>query len=109
MLAAKLYSNFCADFFPPGPELLQIHRSRISLHYARAGYCYPTVRLPHYLSSLAGLSARIYQTVHDGTLAFLVVISSTRKAAKQSVQESEQSQNTRKIPRLDMAEVADIH
>ena len=38
-------------------------------------YDYPTIRLPHSFSNLAGLSTRIYQTVHDGTLAFFIVVS----------------------------------
>ena len=106
MLAAEHYPDLFADFALPRQKLLEIHRSTISLHSAKANYNYPTIRLPHYLSQLAGMPTRIYQTVYEGALAFLVVISSTRKAAKQSVQKSEQSQNTRKIPRLDMAEIA---
>jgi len=54
--------------------LLEVHRSKISLHHAKADYDYPTIRLPHYLSPLAGMSTRIYQTVHEGALAFLVVV-----------------------------------
>jgi hypothetical protein len=61
-------------------ELLEIHRSKISLHRAKAGYDYPTIRLPHTSSVLAGLPTKIYQTVHEGALAFLVVISHTAKA-----------------------------
>jgi len=59
----------------PESALIEIYRSKISLHRAKAGYGYPTIRLPHTFSKLAGLSARIYQTVHDGALAFLVVVS----------------------------------
>ena len=58
-----------------GHELLEIHRSKISLHHAKADYNYPTIRLPHTLSMLAGLPTRIYQTVHKGALAFLMVVS----------------------------------
>jgi hypothetical protein len=65
MLAAEQYSSQFADVALPKREPLQIHRSRISIHHAKAGYSYPTVQLPHYLSSLAGLSKRIYQAVHD--------------------------------------------
>jgi hypothetical protein len=64
--------------------LLEIHRSKISLHRAKEGYSYPTIRLPHTFSLLAGLSTRVYQTVHDGTLAFLVVISPNENTAKGS-------------------------
>jgi hypothetical protein len=56
-------------------ELLKIHRSRISLTRARAGYDYPTIRLPFAFSRLIGPSTQICQTVHDGALAFLVVVS----------------------------------
>ena len=41
----------------------------------KTDYSYPTIRLPHTLSVLSGLPTQIYQTVHDGVLAFLVVIS----------------------------------
>jgi hypothetical protein len=74
-----------ADYYPPqyvglpNRELFEIHRSKISLHRAKAGYNYPTLWLPHTLSKLAGLPTRIYQTVHDGALAFLVVVSSTSR------------------------------
>jgi len=105
VLTAQQYSSQFADVALPKREPLQIHHGRISLHHAKAGYDYPTIRLPRYLSSLAGLSTRIYQTVHQEALAFLVVVSSNRKATEQSAQKSEQGQNKRQIPRLDMAEV----
>jgi len=57
----------------PKHELFEIHHSTISTHHAKEGYDYPTIRLPHTFSTLAGLSTSIYQTVHDGALAFLVV------------------------------------
>ncbi|MGZ4936797.1 MAG: hypothetical protein ACXV4C_09675, partial [Halobacteriota archaeon] len=41
-----------------------------------------TVRLPHQFSCLSGLSTRIYQIVHHGALAFLVVVSPTEKTEK---------------------------
>ena len=65
----------------PESALLEIHRSKISLHHAKNGYNYPTVRLPYTFSRLAGLSTRIYQTVQDGALAFLVVISARKNAS----------------------------
>ena len=46
----------------PKHELLEIRRSKISLHHAKEGYSYPTSRLPYKFSQLAGLSTRIYQT-----------------------------------------------
>ena len=76
MLAVEHYPDVLADAILHKHELLEIHRSKISLHHAKADYDYPTIRLPHSFSNLAGLSARIYQTVHDGSLAFLVVVSS---------------------------------
>ncbi len=82
MLVAEHYSGLFADAAPPNLELLEVHRSKISLHHAKVGYSYPTIRLPHTLSTLSGLPTRIYQTVHDGALAFLVVIS--KGAAKES-------------------------
>jgi hypothetical protein len=75
MLAAERSPHIFADVNQPKKELLEIYRSKISLHYAKADYSYPTIRLPHTLSKLAGLSTRIYQTMHDGSLAFLVVAS----------------------------------
>ncbi|MGZ4928837.1 MAG: hypothetical protein ACXV76_11295, partial [Halobacteriota archaeon] len=71
MLAAESYANSLSTYEAAASE---IHRSKISLHRAKAGYDYPTVRLPHQFSCLAGLTTRIYQTVHKGALAFLVVL-----------------------------------
>jgi hypothetical protein len=73
----------------PQHELLEIHRSKISLHHARTDYNYPTIRLPHTFSMLAGLRTRIYQTVHDGALAFLVVVSSPYEGEERSAKKSE--------------------
>jgi hypothetical protein len=63
-------------------EPLEIHRSKISLHHTKAGYDYPTIRLPHSFSILAGLSSRISQTIYDGSLAFLTVVSPTENASE---------------------------
>jgi hypothetical protein len=71
--ATEHYLNFHPDHAAP----LEVHRSKISLTRAKVGYDYPTIRLPFAFSGLIGLSTRIYQTVHDGALAFLVVVSST--------------------------------
>jgi hypothetical protein len=84
MLAAEHYSELFTDVALPKNELLEIHRSKISLHHAKAGYDYPTIRLPHTFSKLAGLSTRIYQTGHEGAPAFLVIISPNEKALKSS-------------------------
>ncbi len=77
MLEAEHYPDLFSDFVMPRHELLEIYRSKISLHHAKKGYDYPSIRLPHRHSKLAGLPTRIYQTVHDGALAFLVVIAGT--------------------------------
>jgi len=86
MLVADHYQDLRRDYAMPNCELLEIHRSKISLHHAKAGYGYPVIRLPFTVSKLAGLWTRIYQTVHDGALAFLVVVSgaATEKGANQS-------------------------
>ena len=63
-------------------ELFEMYSCKISRHEAKKGYSYPTIRLPHTLSMLAGLSTKIYQTVHEGALAFLVVISPKENAAE---------------------------
>lgn len=80
MLAAEHCPDLFANVAPSKDELLEIHHSKISLHRAKTGYNYPTIRLPHTFSRLAGLPTRIYQTVHKGALALLVVISPNEKA-----------------------------
>jgi hypothetical protein len=79
MLAAEHCPYY--DGAMPNHELLEVHRSKISIHHAKAGYDYPAIRLPFTLSGLAGLPTRIYQTVHEGALAFLVVVSLTSKSS----------------------------
>jgi hypothetical protein len=84
MLATEHYPYH--DGVMPNHELLEVHHSKISLHHAKAGYDYPAIRLPFTFSKLAGLSTHIYQTIHDGALAFLIVVSSaaTEEGANQS-------------------------
>jgi len=105
MLAAEHYPGHFADFALPRQKLLEIHRSTISLHYAKPNYNYPMIRLPYYLAPLVGMPTRIYQTVHDGALAFLVVVSSTRKAAKINAKLEKNTTKDAKSLRLDMAKV----
>jgi hypothetical protein len=82
MLTAEYNSNSFADVARlSNHELLEVHHSKISIHHAKAGYD-PAIRLPFTFSKLAGLPTRIYQTVHDGALAFLVVMSSTSAASE---------------------------
>jgi hypothetical protein len=76
MLAADHYPDLHLDVAISNRQLFEIHHSKISLTRAKKGYDYPTIRLPFAFSRLIGLSTRIYQTVHDGALAFLVVVSS---------------------------------
>jgi hypothetical protein len=48
---------------------------KILAHHAKAGYDYPTIRLPFTFSGLIGRSTRMFQTDCNGALAFLVVLS----------------------------------
>ncbi|MGA2885746.1 MAG: hypothetical protein ABSE80_11395 [Halobacteriota archaeon] len=89
MLAAEHYSDISTGGALPRTELLEVHRSKISLHHAKANYNYPTIRLPHTFSKLAGLRTHIYQTVHNGALAFLVVVSSSNKSEEENKKKSE--------------------
>ena len=56
------------------PALCEIQGSTIRAHHAKAGFDYPTIRLPASFSNLIGLPTRIYQTLYNGTTAFLVVV-----------------------------------
>jgi hypothetical protein len=85
MQAVNLDSNFVAGFTLLKNELREIWLRRISLQHAKAGYSYPTIRLPHTFSMLAGLPIKIYQTIHNGVLAFLVVISPKEKALESRI------------------------
>ncbi len=82
MLAAKVYHKSVLN--SNDSALSEIYSSTISLHHAKKGYNYPTIRLPHTFTKLAGLPTRIYQTVHNGALAFLVVISPDERAINSS-------------------------
>jgi hypothetical protein len=104
MLAADHYPYH--DVALPNDELIEIHRSKISLHHAKTDYSYPTIRLPHTFSALTGLSTQIFQTVHKGALAFLVVVSPAVTATKRSAEQLENVKLNVKSLRLDMAEVA---
>jgi hypothetical protein len=100
MLLAVHYPDLFTERALPKHELFEVHHCRISLHHARPGYSYPTIRLPHTFSKLAGLSTRIYQTVHEGALAFLVVVSPAYKAAEKSAIKSENASKSAKSPAL---------
>jgi len=88
MLAASSYLSPVADGQNPESALKEIHRSKVSLHHAKTGYDYPTIRLPHTFTQLAGLSTRIYQTMCDGALAFLVVVSQSGGTDKNELKEN---------------------
>ncbi|MGA3198162.1 MAG: hypothetical protein ABSD89_02020 [Halobacteriota archaeon] len=83
--ARIMLANATEPYFYPNhvTQPLEIHRSKISLTRAGAGYDYPTIRLPFAFSRLIGLSTRIYQTIHDA-LAFLVVVASQSSPNKSS-------------------------
>jgi hypothetical protein len=97
MLAAEHYPFH--DGAMPNHKLLEVHRSKISVHHAKAGYDYPAIRLPFTFSALIGLPTRIYQTVHDGALAFLVVISKS-VATENNAEQSETAEIRVKSPAL---------
>jgi hypothetical protein len=105
MLAAEHYPDLFVNVAPPENELLEIHHTKISLHHAKAGYDYPSIRLPFAFSGLKGLSTRVYQTVHNGALAFLVVVSSFDKDGEEIAKKSKNAKLSAKSPHLDMAEV----
>ncbi|MGZ4944107.1 MAG: hypothetical protein ACXV6K_07500 [Halobacteriota archaeon] len=105
MLAAESYDKSVLN--SRDPALSEIYSGTISLHHAKEGYDYPTIRLPHTLSRLAGLSTRIYQTILEGALAFLVVVASSRsttedcaKKSKNPVADADTFAFTRRGPRV---------
>ncbi len=46
---------------------------KISVQSAKPSHAYPIIRLPREFRRLAGTAAKIYKTMHNGALAFLVV------------------------------------
>jgi len=54
------------------PTLHEIHRSKISLHRAKVNYSYPTVRLPHTFSVLAGYRPKYFKPCTMERLPFLL-------------------------------------
>ncbi|MFZ1021347.1 MAG: hypothetical protein WCE82_10880 [Halobacteriota archaeon] len=80
------------------PVLQEIYQGTIRAHHAKAGYDYPTIRLPFTFSGLIGLPTCIYQSVHEGALAFLVVISSgSRRGRDNSVSNADQRLHTAEV------------
>ncbi len=56
------------------PPTQPISTHTISVQSAKPSHAYPIIRLPRAFHALAGSKAAIYQTVHDGKLAFLVTV-----------------------------------
>ncbi len=56
------------------PAMCEIQGSTIRAHHAKKGFDYPTIRLPVSYSNLIGLPTRIFQTLYNGSVAFLIVI-----------------------------------
>jgi hypothetical protein len=75
ILASEYDSGLFTDGALPKSELMEVHRSQNLAPPRKADCTYPTIRLPFTFSGLIGLSMRIYQTVRDGVLAFLAVVS----------------------------------
>jgi len=73
------------------PAIREIHQATIRAHHAKAGYDYPTIHLPSTLCPLIGLLTRIYETIHNGALAFLVVVSSNAAKLKNASESSDTS------------------
>ena|SRR5450759_3007639 len=53
-------------------QLICTHK--ISVQSAKPSHAYPIIRLPREYRELGGSKADIYQTTHDGKLAFLVTV-----------------------------------
>ncbi|MGZ4922279.1 MAG: hypothetical protein ACXV3U_08860 [Halobacteriota archaeon] len=47
---------------------------KIGFHSSKPSHMYPIIRLPREFRELAGSRAEIYQTTHEGSLAFLVKV-----------------------------------
>ena len=47
---------------------------KIGVHSATASHAYPVIRLPREYAALAGEAAHIYQTEHEGKLAFFIAV-----------------------------------
>jgi hypothetical protein len=49
---------------------------KMSVQSSKPSHAYPIIRLPQEFSGLVGAAATIYETIHDGAQAFLVVVNS---------------------------------
>ena len=52
-----------------------IYMHKIRIQSSKPSHAYPIIRLPREFCELAGSKADIFQTMHDGKLAFLVAVS----------------------------------
>ena len=57
---------------------------KISVQSAKPSHAYPIIRLPREFRRLAGAVVTIYETTHNGALAFLVVPNRNRKRGYKS-------------------------
>jgi hypothetical protein len=55
---------------------------KISVQSAKPSHAYPIIRLPREFRRLAGAAATVYETTHNGALAFLVFPHRNRKGNK---------------------------
>jgi hypothetical protein len=64
---------------------------KIGLHSSKLSHAYPIIRLPREFRGLVGSSVDIYQTVHEGAVAFLVKVveRGTKKLSTGSNSENE--------------------
>jgi hypothetical protein len=100
MLTAEDSSNSFADVARlPNREHWIFATAKKLAAPRKSRYSYPTIRLPHTFSKLAGLPTRIYQTVHYEALAFLLVVSG-EMATKNSAARAENAQINAKTPVL---------
>ncbi len=94
MLAIEL--DPCQDGAMQNYELLKVHHSKISLHHAKKRLQLPSDSVTLQVLTACALSTRIYQTVHEGALAFLVVVSSSDTALESSPDKPENALSSAK-------------
>ncbi len=85
----------CAVLSPMQP----ICTHTIGLHSKKKSHAYPVIRLPREFRKLVGAAATIYETTHNGGLAFLVVPHSRHKKSSERAPSEEQSLYTAGIKR----------
>jgi len=78
-----------SDFAPSGRaerRRLRAHEAKVSgvPQSAQPSHAYPIIRLPRKFRRLAGSAATIYETTHNGALAFLAIPHRNRRCGLQS-------------------------